>query len=64
MWGDVGGVNVNHIYATACRGQRVFSPLELELEVVLSCHVGAENWLRFSTRAIRTLNCFSISLAP
>ena len=46
---------VYHLCAAAYRSQRLLDFLELELEVVVSCHVVAGNWPCSSTRAVSTL---------
>ena len=47
----------------AHRGQKTIPDcLELELQMVVSCHVGAGNWS--SARAAIALNCWASSLTP
>lgn len=38
-------------------------PPELELQIVLSCHVGAGKWSGFSERAAHAFICWAVSLA-
>jgi hypothetical protein len=50
-----------HVYAPcvslgACGEQNALDPLELELQTVVSCHMGAENQTQV-LRAARSLSC-------
>lgn len=50
----------------ALRGQeKVLGPLELDLQMVVSCHVGAGNWTRVLWKsAVDAPNYWAISLSP
>lgn len=69
LWGLVGvpvWVYIPHICAWCGRGQeRASSPLELELELWVSCLMRFLRMeLRSSPRAVRSVNCWGISAAP
>lgn len=59
------GYAQKHTCDDALRGRRVWDPLELELQVLVSC----QTWvlgikLRSSIIALRALNCSAITPAP
>lgn len=51
-------VHVHHMFATVCGSQKTSEPLELQLNMVVSCHVGVRaTKLRSSSKAVHAFNC-------
>lgn len=56
---------MHHVVSGTHKGQkRASDSLELQLQMLVSLHVGTGNRTWVPTEALSTLNCWAISLAP